>query len=214
MAAASLQRQSHSLRCGNRRGQAPDEFAILIAMSTVTHVTADELLALPTGMGKRYELLAGELRVMSPSGWRHGQVVGNLHSILGPFIRSRRLGQSFGAETGFLLTRSPDTVRAPDFAYISNARLPSQDPDEAFWPGAPDLAVEVLSPGDRTGEVDEKIAAWLTAGCAAVWVIDPNLETVTVYRSRTDVRVLAAGEVLEDVSVVPGFSCPVDELFR
>jgi Uma2 family endonuclease len=183
-------------------------------MSTVTHVTADELLALPTGMGKRYELLAGELRVMSPSGWRHGQVVGNLHSILGPYIRSRRLGQGFGAETGFLLARNPDTVRAPDFAYIANDHLPRDKPEEAFWPGAPDLAVEVLSPGDRTGEVDEKIAAWLAAGCAAVWVIDPSLETVTIYRSRTDVRVLAAADVLADEPVVPGFSCPVDELFR
>ena len=183
-------------------------------MSIVTHVTADELLALPTGIGKRYELLAGELRVMSPSGWRHGQVVDNVQWCLGSFIRSKRLGRGFGAETGFLLSRNPDTVRAPDFAFIANANLPAVDPQEAFWPGAPDLAVEVLSPGDRTGEVDEKIAAWLAAGCAAVWVIDPNLETVAIFRSRTDVRALAAGEVLDGEAVVPGFSCPVDELFR
>src|SRR4051812_26305530 len=126
-------------------------------MSTVSLVTAEELLALPTGMGKRYELVAGELRVMSPSGWRHGQIVSNLHSLLGPHIRAKRLGLSFGAETGFRLARDPDTVRAPDFAFISNERLPSKAPTEAFWPGAPDLAVEVLSPSDRTGEVDEKI---------------------------------------------------------
>jgi Uma2 family endonuclease len=183
-------------------------------MSTVSLVTADELLALPAGMGARYELLAGELRIMSPSGWRHGQVIGNLHSILGPFIRAHHLGRSFGAETGFLLNRNPDTVRAPDFAFIANEHLPSENPDEAFWPGAPDLAVEVLSPNDRTGEVDEKIAAWLTAGCAAVWVIDPSLETVTIYRSRTDVRVVAAGEQLDGEPTVAGFSCPVDEIFR
>src|SRR5882757_5707599 len=122
-------------------------------MSTTTIVTADELLALPTGMGKRYELVAGELRVMSPAGWRHGEIVDNIDSLLSPFIRQNGLGRGFGAETGFLLKRGPDTVRAPDFAFISKWNLPPTKPTEAFWPGAPDLAIEVLSPGDTTGEV-------------------------------------------------------------
>jgi Uma2 family endonuclease len=183
-------------------------------MSTVSLVTADELLALATGMGKRYELVAGELRVMSPSGWRHGQIVSNLHSLLGPHIRANRLGRGFGAETGFRLARDPDTVRAPDFAFISSSRLPSTAPTEAFWPGPPDLAVEVLSPSDRTGEVDEKIEAWLDAGCRSVWIIDPGLETVTIYASRTEVTVLTVGDTLQGDPVVPGFSCRVDELFQ
>jgi Uma2 family endonuclease len=76
------------------------------------------------------------------------------------------------------------------------------------------LAVEVPSPGDRTGEVDEKIEAWLSAGCAAVWVVDPKLQTVTVYRSRSDIQVVAAGNVLNGDPVVPGFSCAVDALFQ
>src|SRR3954469_18725334 len=129
-------------------------------MSTTTVVTADELLALPTGMGKRYELVAGELRVMSPAGWRHGGVAANVASLLGPFIRKHNCGRGFGAETGFLLNRNPDTVRAPDFAFIAEKHLPKTEPSEAFWPGAPDLAVEVLSPGDTSGEVDEKIEEW------------------------------------------------------
>jgi Uma2 family endonuclease len=183
-------------------------------MSTITHVTADELLALPTGMGKRYELVAGELRVMAPSGWRHGGVSANIASILGTFIRERALGRSFGAETGFLLKRNPDTVRAPDFAFIAKGNLPESEPTEAFWPGAPDLAVEVLSPGDTTGEVDEKIDEWLTAGCAAVWVVDPKLQTVTIYQSVTNVVVKTAGETLQGDPVVAGFSCAVDEFFR
>jgi Uma2 family endonuclease len=149
-------------------------------MSTTTRVTAAELLELPTGLGKRHELVAGELRMMSPSGWEHGEVVGNLQTLLGSFIRQHRLGRVFGAETGFLLKRNPDTVRAPDFAFIAKEHLPAQKPKEAFWPGAPDLAVEVLSPGDRTGDVDEKIEEWLAAGCAAVWVVDPKLQTVTI----------------------------------
>jgi Uma2 family endonuclease len=183
-------------------------------MSTTTTVTADELLALPTGMGQRYELVAGELRVMSPSGWRHGIVVDNLEFLLGSFIRQHRLGRGFGAETGFLLKRDPDTVRAPDFAFIAKERFPPTEPKEAFWPGAPDLAVEVLSLGDTMGEVDEKIEEWLTAGCAMVWVVDPKLQTVTIYQSPRNVQVKTAGEVLMGDPVVSGFSCPVDEIFR
>jgi Uma2 family endonuclease len=183
-------------------------------MSTTTYTTADELLALPTGMGKRYELVAGELRVMSPAGWRHGEVVDNVHALLSPFIRLNRLGRGFGAETGFRIGRDPDTVRAPDYAVIATANLPPKRPTEAFWPGAPDLAVEVLSPGDTSGEVAEKVAAWLTAGCAAVWVIDPKLQTVTVYQSPTNVKILPIGDQLSGDPVVPGFSCAVEEIFR
>jgi Uma2 family endonuclease len=183
-------------------------------MSTTTLYTADELLELPSGMGKRYELVAGELREMSPSGWRHGAVVDNLHTLIGAFIRTHALGRGFGAETGFRIASDPDTVRAPDFAFISEGHLPSEKPEEGFWPGAPDLAVEVLSPSDRMGDVDEKIDAWLTAGCAAVWVVDPKLETVTVYRTRTNVQVVTADETLTGDPVVPGFSCDIDELFR
>jgi Uma2 family endonuclease len=183
-------------------------------MNTTTFSTAADLLALPTGLGKRYELVTGEIREMSPSGWRHGQVVSTLHTLLDSYIRAHQLGRSFGAETGFLIERNPDTVRAPDFAFIARENLPLEMPTEAFWPGAPDLAVEVLSPSDKMGEVDEKIEAWLTAGCAAVWVIDSKLQTVTVYRSRTDVEIKTVGETLDGGQIVPGFSCPVVELFR
>jgi Uma2 family endonuclease len=183
-------------------------------MSTTTSHTAEQLLALPTGMGKRYELLAGELREMSPSRWRHGAVVDNVHTLLGSFIRASRLGRGFGAETGFRIARDPDTVRAPDFAFIAKEHLPADAPAEGFWPGAPDLAVEVLSPGDRLGDVDEKIDAWLTAGGAAVWVVDPKLETITVYRSRTEISVYAAGDTFHNEPVVPGFSCAVEEFFQ
>jgi Uma2 family endonuclease len=183
-------------------------------MSTTTLVTAEELLAMPTGMGKRYELVAGELRVMSPSGWRHGNVVSKLHVKLASFVDQRHLGMMFGAETGFRLAKNPDTVRAPDIAFVATENIPQELPDHGFWPGVPDLSVEVLSPGDRTGDVDEKIDDWLSAGCRAVWVVDPKLETVTIYLSRTDVQVKTASEVLEGGAVVPGFACTVEELFR
>jgi Uma2 family endonuclease len=95
-------------------------------VSTTSITTADELLALPTGMGQRYELVAGELRVMSPSGWAHGKVVAKLHNRLGYFIEQHDLGIVFGAETGFRLASDPDTVRAPAFAFISKVNLPKE----------------------------------------------------------------------------------------
>lgn len=183
-------------------------------MSTTSQVTAAELLALPTGMGKRYELVLGELRVMSPAGWRHGNVASNLHGLLATFVRQHDLGMMFGAKTGFRLARDPDTVRAPDIAFIAKQSLPAEMPREAFWPGAPYLAVEVPSPDDRTGEVDEKIEAWLDAGTVAVWIVDPRLLTVTAYEAKNKVSVKTAGQTFEGGTVVPGFSCAVDDLFR
>lgn len=183
-------------------------------MSTTSFVTADQLLSLPMGMGKRYELVLGELRVMSPGGWRHGNVVSNLHVLLAEFIRKNDLGMMFGAETGFRLARNPDTVRAPDIAFISKQHLPTEMPREAFWPGAPDLAVEVLSPDDRRAEVDEKTEAWLDSGAAAVWIVDPKLKTVAVYRTSENPQTYPCGASFSGDPVVPGFSCRVDDVFQ
>lgn len=175
-------------------------------------VSAQQLLELPSD-GRRYELVAGELRVMSPSGWRHGRVVGNLHGLLWQHVSSHHLGMVFGAETGFLLGRDPDTVRAPDVAFVEARNLPDREPAEAYWPGAPDLAVEVLSPHDRTGDVDEKIRAWLDAGTRLVWVVDPQLRTLAAYRSTSDVTVYTVGQPLDGGELLPGFTCPVARIF-
>ncbi|QEG33391.1 Uma2 family endonuclease [Bythopirellula goksoeyrii] len=182
-------------------------------MSTHTLTTADELLALPRGMGVRYELVLGELRTMSPTGWHHGSIVSKLHVRLAAYVDANNLGMMFGAETGFRLSSDPDTVRAPDIAFVAKENVPVKLLDEGFWPGAPDLAVEVLSPSDRTGEVNEKIDAWLKAGCVAVWIVDPKLETVTTHHPHRDIQVNAAGESMSDDIVLPGFSCAVKDLF-
>src|SRR3954467_1546222 len=101
-------------------------------MSTTTMVTADELLALPAGMGKRYELVAGELRVMSPAGWRHGNLVSKLNSKLETHVSQHDLGLVFGAETGFRLTSNPDTVRAPDVSFVAKRNIPKEEPKDGF----------------------------------------------------------------------------------
>lgn len=181
-------------------------------MSATAPVTVEQLLRMPDD-GNRYELVAGELRKMVPAGWRHGDVGGRLHSLLGHCIVENRLGKVFSAETGFLLARDPDTVRAPDVAFIHRDHLPAEEPAEAFWPGAPDLAVEVVSPGETISDVDEKVQGWLDAGVAAVWVVNPKWESVTVYRSPADIKTLTKDDGLDGEDVVPGFRCRVRDIF-
>jgi Uma2 family endonuclease len=182
-------------------------------MSTATRlVTADELLRLPRGR-VRYELIRGELLTMSPAGSEHGTIIFRLSALIHHFISSKKLGLGFGAETGFLIQRNPDTVRAPDIAFVRADRIPVEGPPQGFWPGAPDLAVEVVSPGDTTREVDEKVAEWLQAGCRAVWIIDPHARTVSVHPAGGSSELLNAGQTLEGGSILPGFKCPVTEIF-
>jgi len=181
-------------------------------MSTISLVTADQLLLMPDD-GYRYELIAGEIRKMSPAGWRHGLVAGRLHVRLGRHVEKHRWGEVFEGETGFLLASDPDTVRAPDVAFVRRDRLPPEDLAEAFWPGAPDLAVGVVSPGDTVHEVDDKVRAWLDAGASMVWVVDPKRRGVTVYRSPIAVKTLSENDELSGEDVVPGFACKVGELF-
>lgn len=150
---------------------------------------------------------------MTPAGWKHGAVGGRLQGWLARHIEQQDLGRIFLAETGFLISRDPDTVRAPDIAFIHKDHLPSKDPQEAFWPGAPDLAVEVVSPGDTTGELDDKVRAWLDAGVMLVWVVNPKWQNVTVYRSSTDIKILNEDDELDGQEAVPGFRCRVGDIF-
>lgn len=178
-----------------------------------TTTTADELLRLPDN-GFRYELVRGELRQMTPSGYTHGVLVGNLTGPIEQYVRAHRLGQVCGAETGFRIGRAPDTVRAPDIAFIRQARRGHEPLPEGFFEGPPDLAVEVLSPSETTVEVEEKIADWLGAGCAMVWVIDAKRRSVSVHVPGGVVRVLAETDTLDGGELLPGFSLRVSEAFR
>jgi Uma2 family endonuclease len=132
---------------------------------------------------------------------------------LAQHVKDRDLGKVFSTETGFTIARDPDTVRAPDAAFIHKDHLPATPPEEAFWPGPPDLAVEVVSPGDTTGEIDDKVKAWLDAGSAMVWVVNPKWRSVTVYRSATDIKTLTENDELSGQDVMPGFRCRLREIF-
>ncbi len=182
-------------------------------MSTTTLLmTAEELLAMPDD-GFRYELVEGELRRMSPAGHSHGRIGMMLALALGQYVKDKKLGSTYLAETGFKLKTNPDTVRAPDVSFIRQERVEQIGNTEGFWPGAPDLAVEVNSPGDKVGEVEEKVKEWLSAGARLVWVVSPKLRAVTVYRSLTDISTLTEKDMLDGGEVTPGFQFPVAELF-
>jgi Uma2 family endonuclease len=180
--------------------------------TTLQQVTAEQLLSMPRD-GFRYELVKGELRKMSPSGTEHGAIIFNLSGLLAEYLRAAKIGQGFGAETGFKLTSDPDTVRAADIAFIRRERIPETGIPKNFWATAPDLAVEVMSPGDAYIEVEEKVEDWLAAGTRAVWVVNPKRRGVTVYRSTTDVTRFSEGDELEGGEVLPGFRCKVSEIF-
>src|SRR5436309_11816967 len=155
---------------------------------------------------KRAELVRGKLVVREPAGLRHGRVAMDPARRLADHVDARGLGQVYAAETAFALARDPDTVRAPDRAFIRGNRLP--DPEPTGFPDlAPDLVAEVLSPGDRPGEVLAKVADWLSAGTRLVWVIDPARRVARVYRDDGTERIVTADQMLEGEDVVPGFSC-------
>jgi len=175
-------------------------------------VTADELLRMPDD-GFRYEIVRGELRKMTPAGNVHGRVAMSFAWRLARHVEENRLGSVYAAETGFKLASNPDTVRAPDAAFVSRARIEEVGEVEGYWPGAPDLAVEVISPGDLYAEVEDKVFDWLEAGTKMVVVVNPRNRSVTVYRSRTDIAVLSEADTLEGGDIVPGFELAVREIY-
>ncbi len=173
-------------------------------------MTADELFHsnIPD---KRTELVCGVLVVREPAGYNHGRVIAQLTGRLWSHVERTAAGQLLGAETGFTLFRDPDTVRAPDIAFVHRDRLP--DPaSRGFGELAPDLVVEVLSPDDRPGETLAKVGDWLRAGTRLVWVIDPERRVTRVYRADgSETSVTEAGE-LSGEEVLPGFACLLSSL--
>jgi Uma2 family endonuclease len=177
-----------------------------------TLLTAEDILK-QADDGYRYELVKGIIRRMPPVGFEHGILSSKIGSNLDKHIKKYQLGYVCSAGTGFKISQNPDTVRAPDAAFVRQAAIDEQGIPKGYWEGAPDLAVEVISPSDTYTEVDEKVDEWLIAGCAMVWVVNPRRETVEVYRSPEDIAVLRGDDILDGGDVIEGFQCQVKELF-
>ena len=189
-------------------------------VTTQATMTAEDLLGydLP---GKRVELVRGHLVVREPSSFHHGDIVLRLAIALGNHLAreqqamgwEKTRGRLATADPGFALARRPDTVRAPDIAYVSRERHPEPMP-KGFPEFAPDLAVEVRSPTDRSGAVLTKVGDWLSAGAELVWVVDPSREEAVVYRADGGVLVLRSHVELDGEALLPGFRLSLAELFK
>ena len=181
-------------------------------MSTSTQLmTAEELIKLPRG-GFRYELVKGELLTMSPAGEEHGAIAAKLAAELYAHVKANKLGVVYAAETGFKLESNPDTVLAPNVSFISRERVGQIS--KKYREGAPDLAVEVISPGESRNKVEKKVGKWLQLGARVVWIVNPQTVTVTVYCADGGIKVLSAPDELPGDNVVPGFRIPVNEIFH
>jgi Uma2 family endonuclease len=176
-----------------------------------TVLTAEDVLYLNLP-DKQAELVRGQLIVREPPGYRHGVVAFAVAARIGEFVRANNLGVVVAAETGFKLFSNPDTVRAADAAFISHHRAPDPPPS-GYLALAPDLVVEVVSPGDRPGEIQAKVGDWLTAGSRLLWVIDPGRKRAIVYRDDGSVDLLAHQDALSGEGVLPGFSCSLEDVW-
>ncbi|MGZ3599729.1 MAG: Uma2 family endonuclease [Ktedonobacterales bacterium] len=155
----------------------------------------------------------GEICALPPAfGW-HDRTAMRFGIILGQYVLTQSLGETYAPETGFLIARDPDTVRAPDFAFIQSSHVPLLSSEDGWVRVIPDLVVEVVSSGDRTSEVGEKVQMWLDAGVRLIWVARPQLRTIEVYRPGASVLTFGDGNSLDGYDVVPGFTAPVSQIF-
>jgi len=175
-------------------------------------MTAEELMQLPRGY-YRAELINGELIKMPLPKVPHGRTAAHLGAPLMQFVWDHDLGEVFINDTGFQLTWNPDTVLGPDIAFISKERLQEAGEVKGYWQGPPDLAVEVLSPGDRLGKVNRKVSRWFSFGTVQVWIVDPKHSTVTVYRSPSEATTFSGSDHLKSPDLLPGFRISLDRIF-
>ena len=164
--------------------------------------------------GYKYELQAGMLVSEPLPGFRHGRVIARVTELLSEYVRQHRLGVVISGDSGFILARKPDTVRGPDVAFVAKARFEQSGDTVRAFSGAPDLAVEVLSPSNTPAGIRAKVADYFAAGARRVWLVDSDAKSVTDYASLLSLHELGEDEVLEGGEVIPGFSVRVGEIFE
>ena len=175
-------------------------------------LTAEDLLRLYSE-GVKGELIRGVLQERMPAGGRHSEIAGLLITAFTVFVRPRRLGRVGGTDGGVLLERAPDTVREPDVFFISAERLPLDVAVTGYYEVVPDLVVEIRSPSETLAEFNEKVAMWLREGARLVLAIFPDSKTAKVHRADGSILDLAYEDVLDGEDVLPGFNCPVRDIF-
>lgn len=163
---------------------------------------------------ERCELIRGELRAMAPTNYQHGKIAGTIHAWLGAHALERRFGQVLSAETGFTITHDPDTVLAPDVAFVRRDRVPPAGEQCRFAPLAPDLVVDVVSPSETSDDVDviDKVMTHLDAGVRLVWIVHPKGRTVQVFTPDRASRTLREGDTLDRGDVLPKFRLAVADI--
>jgi Uma2 family endonuclease len=183
-------------------------------MATKARLSAEDLWKLGEGDTRR-ELVNGEVREMSPAGGVHGRLTTRTSRRVDEYVERHGGGEVLTGDVGFVLglPHDPERVRAPDVAFVTTAHLPRGQVPERFIRGAPDLAVEVLSPSDDPEEVQQKVRDYLEAGTRLVWVLAPRARTATVYRADGSARLLREGDHLDGEDVLPGLVIPLAELF-
>jgi Uma2 family endonuclease len=181
-------------------------------MADIGAITSASQLALIEGNGNNYELIAGELTVMSPAGGRHGKITQRINKLLANHVDDNALGVAL-AETGFLIAKNPDTLRAPDGAFISQIRWDQLAETRGYLELAPDLAIEVISPNDRSSYIESKVQMWLQGGTHAVLVIDPENETVRAYLDQSTIQIFHPKDSVDLSDVVPGWKFKVSDIF-
>ncbi len=174
--------------------------------------TARDLEGL-SAQGYHYELIQGELHEMIPPGGMHGSSTIRLSFYATRIVIDQDLGETFAAETGFLIRRNPDTVLAPDFAFILKERLPGAI-TKGYVPVVPDIVLETRSPNDTKREVAEKVERWLEAGVRLVWELDPEAQVLTVHQRGLSPITLGIDDTLDGADILPAFTLPIAKIFR
>ena len=176
-------------------------------------MTIDEFLVAQLPEGKS-ELVRGEVRLTPPAGAPHGMAAANLVIALGAYVRARQLGHVFGDAVGYELVQFPHTVRVPDASFVRADRIPAEGVGPGLFRFPPDLAIEVLSPSETASSLEEKIRDYAMAGTALIWIVDPARRTIMCIPADASVSWLAEGDTLDGGTLIPGFSCPVVDVFR